>query len=85
MKDRYLTVRETAEQAEISTGSAHAILCDLIRRATSKFVLTFLSIEHKEFRLAVALGLLDTMSAESVSLRFQAIPEIKMSLKGSRF
>ncbi|GFW23856.1 hypothetical protein TNCV_945411 [Trichonephila clavipes] len=28
MKDRRLTVRETVEQAEISTGSPRAILCD---------------------------------------------------------
>ena len=66
MGDRRLTVRELAEEVEISKDSAHAILRDDLNmhRVAAKFVPKLLSAEQKELRLAVAQDLLDTANTD---------------------
>ncbi|GFV83306.1 uncharacterized protein TNCV_1900321 [Trichonephila clavipes] len=66
VKNRSLTVREIAEQVEISAGFARAILYyDLnMSRVVAKFVPKLLSLEQKELCLAVSQDRLDTSKAE---------------------
>ncbi|GFT24218.1 hypothetical protein TNCV_2064471 [Trichonephila clavipes] len=67
--DESLTV-QTAEQMEISTSSAYAILCDDLNTCgvVAKFVLKLLSVQQKEPCFAVTQNL-------HGSLQFPAVPE----------
>ncbi|GFU30117.1 hypothetical protein TNCV_1925281 [Trichonephila clavipes] len=74
MKDRRLTIRETDEQVEISTGSAHAILCEHAQSGCEiGFQASVVGIE--KLRLPVVHDLLDATNVETGFLRLLVVPE----------
>jgi transposase len=61
LEDCHLTVRETADEVGISTGSAHSILTENLHmcRMVAKFVPKLLSQEHQQLRLEVTWDMLE--------------------------
>ena len=61
LEDRRITIRELADESDISTGSVHSILHeDLgLRRVAAKFVPRLLTLEQKQLRLEVSRDMLD--------------------------
>ncbi|GFV86617.1 hypothetical protein TNCV_4184711 [Trichonephila clavipes] len=77
MKYRHLTVRETAEQVEISTGSLQSILCNHRKICFQAFV-----GGTEKLKLAIGQDQLDINGEPDNFLLFQ---KMKMPLKESRF
>lgn len=67
LADRRITIRELAEEVDISTGSIHSILHEdlLLRRVAATLVPNFLTIHHKQLRLDVAQDMLDCVARDS--------------------
>ena len=61
MRDCRVTIREIAEEVDISTFSAHSILTEdlAMERAAAKFVPKLLTAEQKQLRLEVPQDVLD--------------------------
>lgn len=71
MKDSRLTVREIANDVEISNGSAHAILRDDLgmRGVAAKFFPKLLPYEHQDLLLDVAKGMLEYANGDADFLK----------------
>jgi histone-lysine N-methyltransferase SETMAR len=65
MEDRRITVRELANEIEVSIGSAHSILTEDLgmRRESAKFVPKLLTMEQKQRRLEIAQDMLDNANS----------------------
>jgi AraC-like DNA-binding protein len=61
LEDHRLTIRESADEVGISTGSAHSILTEDLHmcRVVAKFVSKLLSQEQQQLRLEVARDMLE--------------------------
>jgi len=67
MQDRRITVRELADEVEVSIGSVHTILtADLgLRKVSVKFVPKLLTMEQKQLHLQIAQDMLDRVECGS--------------------
>ena len=91
MNDRRITIREVADDVDISIGLCHEIFSNVLgmKRVAAKFVLKLLNFEQKQRRVEVAQESL-TMpqppySPEMAPCDFFLFPKIKRNSKGRRF
>ncbi|XP_011069097.1 PREDICTED: putative uncharacterized protein FLJ37770 [Acromyrmex echinatior] len=62
LANRRITVREVAEDLNISIGSCHSIFTnDLVMRRVAKFVPKLLNFDQKQHRINIAKELLDSV------------------------
>ncbi|GFV40732.1 hypothetical protein TNCV_5055121 [Trichonephila clavipes] len=74
LKDRCLTIRETAEQTEISTGSPIAILYDPVQSSCE--ICSQVSVVGTEkLHLVVAQDRMGVINAQPAFLSLLAVPE----------
>jgi AraC-like DNA-binding protein len=71
LEDRRLTVREIADEAGISTGSAHSILAEDLHmcRVVAKFVPKLLLQEHQQLHLEAARDMLECANGDPEFLK----------------
>ena len=64
LEDRRITVRELADEVDISIGSVHSLLREdlALRRVAAKFVPRLLTTEQKQLRLEVSQDMLDSVA-----------------------
>ena len=91
MNDRRITIREVADDDDISIGSCHEIFSNVLgmKRVAAKFVPKLLNFEQKQRRMEVAQESL-TMpqppySPDMAPCDFFLFPKIKRTFKGRRF
>jgi hypothetical protein len=76
MWDRRVTIREIAEEVDISTFTAHSILTEdlAMKRVAAKFVAKLLMAEQKQLHVEVSKDMLDSTYNDLTSLRLLAVP-----------
>ncbi|UYV84605.1 hypothetical protein LAZ67_X002792 [Cordylochernes scorpioides] len=100
LANRRITVREVAEDLNISIGSCHSIFInDLgMRRVAAKFVPKLLNCDQKQHRMNIANEMLDSVRDDSNLLQrvitgdenwppcdFFLFPKLKRPMKGRRY
>ncbi|XP_054729127.1 protein GVQW3-like [Anastrepha obliqua] len=66
MRDHRVTIREIAEEVDISTFSTHSIVTEYLAMKTvaAKFVSKLLTAEQKELRVEVSQGMMDSINSD---------------------
>ena len=66
LAEKKITVEEIVQQLDISTGTAHHIICEVLKffKVSCRWVPKMLTPEHKQNRLDIARKLLDRFHKE---------------------